>query len=110
MSTRSTIAIKNKDGKYEAVYCHFDGYPAGVGAQLVTRFNTEELVRELLAGGDLRAIPDQMEPEYYPQSYALRATDIQEMAQRNGSDYLYIFDPATSTWECQNYQGERVMI
>lgn len=34
MSTRSAIIRKTEDGSYEGIYCHFDGYLAGVGKTL----------------------------------------------------------------------------
>lgn len=110
MSTRSTIAVENTDGTFLAVYCHFDGYPTGVGAQLKSRFDTEAKVRELIAGGDLRAIPDQMEPEYYSHNTsAVHTCDALRTAQNeNASDYLYIFRLETQAWEAYDYDGQPV--
>ena len=34
MSTRSAIGMLTWDGKVKAVYCHWDGYPQGVGRTL----------------------------------------------------------------------------
>lgn len=31
MSTHVAIGIRLNDGRIKAIYCHFDGYPAGVG-------------------------------------------------------------------------------
>lgn len=56
MSTRSTIGVQSKDGTIQAVYCHFDGYPAGVGAALLASHNNEEAARQLVALGDLRCV------------------------------------------------------
>lgn len=54
MSTRSTIAIElpNLQG-IRKVYCHFDGYYAGVGASLMAHANTYEKALALIEGGDL---------------------------------------------------------
>ena len=35
MSTRSYIGKKHNDDTFTAIYCHFDGYPEGVGQTLV---------------------------------------------------------------------------
>lgn len=44
MSTRSNICRVCKDGLLEKVYCHFDGYFSGVGADLVEFCSTQEKV------------------------------------------------------------------
>lgn len=35
MSTHACIAYLDSDGKYHSTYCHNDGYPEGLGQQLV---------------------------------------------------------------------------
>lgn len=49
MSTRSIIAVARGDG-WEGVYCHMDGYPSGVGAQV---WNGIEMLRLEYEPGDL---------------------------------------------------------
>lgn len=46
MSTRCEIGIEREDGRIQAVYCHWDGYPEGAGACLLkyTREKAEKLV------------------------------------------------------------------
>ena len=44
MSTRSNICRICKDGLLERVYCHYDGYFSGVGADLVEFCSTQEKV------------------------------------------------------------------
>lgn len=51
MATRSRIAIRIGD-KVHSVYCHHDGYPEGVGNELVTRFNSRELAEGLIKLGN----------------------------------------------------------
>ena len=54
MSTRSAIAWYDpalKTGM--SVYCHFDGYPAGVGRTLFDYYNDEDRVKRLVSLGDL---------------------------------------------------------
>lgn len=58
MSTRSFIGIQNSDGTVDAVYCHFDGYLPGVGADLIGSYDGEELARGLVQGGDMRSVGD----------------------------------------------------
>lgn len=53
MSTRSSITVKTTDGKFRTIYCHFDGYPSGVGKTLAQHYDTQEKAETLLAGGDI---------------------------------------------------------
>lgn len=53
MSTRSSITVKTTDGKFRTIYCHFDGYPSGVGKTLAQYYDTQEKAETLLAGGDI---------------------------------------------------------
>ena len=39
MSTRSRIGMINPDGSVSSIYCHFDGYPEGVGKTLHDNWN-----------------------------------------------------------------------
>ncbi|HKM40982.1 MAG TPA: hypothetical protein VJY43_00240 [Methanocorpusculum sp.] len=56
MSTRSYILIENTDGTFSGIYCHFDGYPKGVGATLLDSYRTEAKIRELIALGTLSSL------------------------------------------------------
>lgn len=51
MATRSRIAIQIGD-KVHSIYCHWDGYPEGVGNELITRFNSRELAEGLIELGN----------------------------------------------------------
>ena len=55
MATRSRIATKRDDG-YESIYCHWDGYPEGVGATLKTHYTNQEIIDELISLADLSAL------------------------------------------------------
>lgn len=56
MATRSTITVKCNDGKYRAIYCHFDGYLDGVGADLLQHYNNQEAAERLIANGDCSSL------------------------------------------------------
>jgi hypothetical protein len=56
MATRSTIALEFADGTVQQVYCHFDGYLSGVGAELVNGYSDPFALRELIDGGDMSCI------------------------------------------------------
>ena len=55
MGTRSTIGMQ--DGlKVKAIYCHWDGYPEGVGATLAEHYTQPEKIRQLLEVGNISAL------------------------------------------------------
>ncbi len=56
MSTRSRIAVKQEDGSYTSIYCHFDGYPTGVGKILTTFYTDPAKVEQLIELGSLSSI------------------------------------------------------
>lgn len=62
MSTRSRIAMLANDNKVVSIYCHFDGYPDGVGKYLLNFHNTEEKVSMLISLGDLSCLHEHLEP------------------------------------------------
>jgi len=66
MATRSRIAIRIGD-KVHSVYCHWDGYPEGVGNELITRFNSRELAEGLVELGNRSWL---IQPDGYTSSTA----------------------------------------
>ena len=55
MGTRSTIAM-SEGFKVKAIYCHWDGYPEGVGATLAEHYTEAKKVRQLLELGNISAL------------------------------------------------------
>lgn len=54
MSTRSRIGIEDGEtGKVRSIYCHFDGYPMGVGRTLVEHYRNRDKVEELIELGSI---------------------------------------------------------
>ena len=53
MATRSNIGMKQADGTIKAIYCHWDGYPEGVGATLAEHYKNPAKVEALLNLGDI---------------------------------------------------------
>ena len=60
MSTRSRIAIETRDTDgnqvINSIYCHFDGYPEGVGTTLFNHYTSKEKVTELIKLGDISSL------------------------------------------------------
>lgn len=56
MSTRSAIAIQTPEGKFKAIYCHWDGYLEHNGAILYQYYRDPEKVNQLIDLGDLSSL------------------------------------------------------
>lgn len=114
MSTRSTIAIQLDDQSVKHIYCHWDGYPSGVGDILLRSYNTRERVLELMELGDLSVLADEMHPtgdhsfsvpqdgvciaygrdRSDPQTEALVSSlrDFEDNSVSCGQEYVYLMD------------------
>jgi hypothetical protein len=56
MATRSSIGVKLPDGQIKTIYCHWDGYPSGVGQILKDHYTTEEKINALMELGNLSVL------------------------------------------------------
>lgn len=77
-----------EDGNVLQIYCHWDGYPTGVGMDLLTDFNSYEDAIKLILEGD-HSTP------YEP--YSQKGEDWEDLKPsqltkpRQNHDYLYVF-------------------
>jgi hypothetical protein len=62
MATRSFIGKINHDGTITGVYCHWDGYPDGVGMTLALHYTNLQKVDQLLELGDLSSLRPRLAP------------------------------------------------
>ena len=116
MSTRSRIAMQNEDGSIKSIYCHFDGYPDGVGATLKEHYTDPKKVEELINLGDISSLgtfydkklaekswnemdkPENLTVPYTDRGdeYHVRVDkDINEFIKKIGDcceDYTYLFE------------------
>jgi hypothetical protein len=96
MSTRSRIGIVRDSNAtkpvVESVYCHFDGYPEGVGQTLLDHWTDPAKVEHLISLGDLSVLGseigekhdfDQHMPRYYDEPYVsmLKGLDDDEAGE-----------------------------
>jgi len=56
MATRAVIAKEQPNGQIKASYCHYDGYPEGVGIKLANHYTNESKIDELLSHGDISCL------------------------------------------------------
>lgn len=121
MSTRSNIAIllrpedRNKDfktpwgevvnangKKYLYVYCHHDGYPEGVGADLIHMFDGgdyKDVIKYIMLGD--RTSSDLSYWDWRKEQCAPDAADTEEEMYQN--DYLYILEEVDGTMRVRMY-------
>ena len=101
MSTRSIVAIKNADGSYDTIYCHFDGYiKDGVGEALRKDHATEEAARALIAAGDHSSIAGGCSPyaergdedwEDIKPRHFVNESELKAMLSKSWTEYLHTF-------------------
>ena len=63
MATRSFICKSLPNNTIVGVYCHYDGYPSGVGATLTTHYATDERVTALLNLGSISQLHPRLVPD-----------------------------------------------
>ena len=121
MATRSTIALENADGTILQIYCHYDGYPTGVGATLEKHYNTPDKIKALLALGSVSVLDASIEcPEGHSFDNRIDGHTVfygRDRGEKNcdaglyscnsdwrfgdRQDYNYIFRHATQSWEVE---------
>ena len=63
MATRSFICKSLPNNTIVGVYCHYDGYPSGVGATLSTHYTTTPRVDALLSLGSISQLHPRLVPD-----------------------------------------------
>ena len=117
MGTRSRIGLQLK-GQIVSVYLHWDGYPEWLGVTLEKKFNTRELVEELIDGGDMSSCDSEYgwdydeenkrevsAPTYYsergedcPPKISETLTEFLDQTEYTDGEYAYLFD--NGEWTC----------
>ncbi|MBM4179782.1 MAG: hypothetical protein FJ211_10710 [Ignavibacteria bacterium] len=118
MATRSFISRYNDETEmYESIYCHWDGYPTGVGLTLRDNYHNGVAVGQLMEIGDISSLRDTV-VETQQEAYKNRGdTDVDakifrfrsEMMEyyRNMScEYGYIWKDGV--WECVSLNPEYI--
>lgn len=87
------------------IYCHWDGYPEGVGEALQSGYNTYENALALILGGDLSSLDQSHSCPYSlgkNEDASCCAPTVLQKAELN-EEYLYVFDYKTNQWFVQDY-------
>lgn len=65
MGTHCLIAIENKDGSVQYIYCHYDGYISHMAPLLSCEYNTRKYVEELISKGGIVALKKRNEMDMH---------------------------------------------
>lgn len=118
MATRSYIGVRNPDASVDYIYCHFDGYPEGVGQILLNHYTNMDKVNALLKLGDLSVLGKEIGEKQDFNDYknlnrdwclaygrdrgesniSAKTGDYKELISDKSVDYVYVFDG--DYWEC----------
>lgn len=133
MGTSCRIGIKRADGTIKSIYCHCNGYPAGVGKTLKKDYADVDKVNELMDLGDIFCLGNEpvSKPEYWKrrpelllsdESYTLAYKDRGEKGVKAKVskdfydfinqhcfllDYVYVFDSDAKEWQAYRLVGIR---
>lgn len=124
MATRSTIAKLNDDGTLTSIYCHWDGYPEGVGSMLKKHYTDPHKINQLLTLGDISSLHEDIGEQHDFDSgvdvttfygrdrgetgtYALSHMDIEgwlDVRKESWCEYGYLW--ADNTWWTYTIKGD----
>lgn len=112
MGTRSTIALEFADGTVQQVYCHWDGYLSGVGAELQAGYTDPFALRDLIDGGDMSTIgaPYSDRGEVCPARVYANADEYFAECQQEEYDYILRNIGGVATWFVRFYASEGVWL
>ena len=118
MATRSFIAKYDTDANvYDAIYCHWDGYPAGVGVTLRDHYNSSGQIDTLLTYGDISSLREDTN-DTKDESYRVRGdkntdavtfkyfTQMIEHYRSMNCEYGYVWN--SGIWECYELDPVRI--
>lgn len=90
MSTTSSIAALQPDGRVKSIYCHWDGHPDNVGKTLKEFYNTDEKVNELISLGSLSRLakyPNPLEEAIGDNSFKYGLNSPERKVKKNEHSY-----------------------
>ena len=104
MSTNSRIAIQKKDGTIKSIYCHWDGYPNGVGKTLLEHYKGVRKVNSLIALGSISSLEKNIKPTLTSHSFDHKESNCTVAYHRDRGEELQI-DEYNKQWEWTLYDN-----
>lgn len=102
MATRSRIGILNPDLSITSIYCHWDGYPDGVGATLNEHYSSTPRALRLQSMGNLSALMSTIEEStFYGRDWgddgvgaeiSIGKKAFLSLADQSGAEWAYLWD------------------
>ena len=102
MATRSNIGVLQDDGTIKAIYCHWDGYPEGVGATLANHYDSHIRASELVELGDILNLKPSITATETTANSNLKERksrkfknieEWREYASEQWAEFLYLYQP-----------------
>lgn len=92
MATRSLIAVRRGPNDTVSIYCHYDGYPGGVGSVLLRHYNSAEAAESIVALGDLSTLEEATDLcKKLSDPFSADSLPLLEKARRACAEYVYIY-------------------
>ena len=106
MGTRCIIGIADnlEQKKMRAVYCHYDGYPDGVGIELMRSYNTEEKILALLEKGGMESLGSTLENTRFYGDEPARDYSLHKPDGFTDIEFRYVYDRSSKTWYVENWE------
>lgn len=96
---------------YIGVYCHWDGYPSGVGAALKVFADTYERALNLVLGGSISSIGEDnfthyanRDGEVWSYIEPIQGDTAIDVNAKVDEDYAYLFDEDNGGWKVLNIE------
>lgn len=94
---------------YIGVYCHWDGYPSGVGASLKSFADTYERALNMVLGGWISSVNDDSFTHYanrggetWSHIAPIQGDTAIDVNAKVDEDYAYLFDEDNGGWKILN--------
>ena len=100
MSTRCAIAIKRDPNHYDAIFCHFDGYPnGGVGDTLIQNYTDPDIANALISLGNIESLENSIEETSRTKYGCPFSGSLKDLLKEFWDvEWLYVYH-ATDYWE-----------
>lgn len=98
MATRCRIAKVQDDGTVKSIYCHWDGYPEGVGTMLQEHYTNPDDIDKLIEIGGISSLRETLEEtkkgHYQDEGYRVdeSVAELCSKLDKCGEEFTYLFD------------------
>jgi hypothetical protein len=109
MGTRSYIFTETQNDNFLGSYCHWDGYPEGVGVRLLNNYTNQDQVNEVCNLGGFSTLQDTVvetaKSQYNDQPVAEVNNGKDALEYGDMVDYIYVYED-NNWWFYETSYGE----